>query len=74
MALAWKLTEKIYEIEEYLDRLMYIWGLICDKSGISVPRETNELVNELGGSWTGGSPFGKQKCSSYAGEAHVTSN
>lgn len=35
----------------------------------------NKWISQLrGGSWTGGSPFGKQKCSSYAGEAHVTSN
>lgn len=59
MVLPWKLTEKIYEIEEYLDRIMYIWGLMYDKGDISVPWETDELVNLSGGSWTGGSPFRK---------------
>lgn len=30
-----------------------------DKGDISVPWETDELVNLSGGSWTGGSPFRK---------------
>lgn len=35
----------------------------------------NKWISQLsGGSWTGGSPFRTQNCSSYAGEAHVTSN
>lgn len=59
MVLPWKPTEKVHEIEEYLNRIMYIRGLIYDKADISVPWEIDELVNLSGGSWTGGSPFRK---------------